>query len=81
MDSSLPVAVPPPYKSRRGWLIAFGVVELLMACLFLLVLLLSFYDQFPHFLTLIWVGTLVIATLLLVFILYTRKFLPSEEQA
>ena len=43
MDSSLPVAVPLPYKSRRGWLITFGVVELLIACLFLLVLLLSFF--------------------------------------
>jgi len=41
MDSTLPVAVPSPYKSRRGWLIAFGVIEILMACAFLLLILLS----------------------------------------
>jgi hypothetical protein len=40
MDSSLPVAVPSPYKSRRGWLIAFGIIEILIGCLFLLVILL-----------------------------------------
>jgi len=38
MDSSLPVAVPVPYKSRRGWLIAFGVVEILIGVAFLLML-------------------------------------------
>ena len=41
MDTSLPVAVPVPYKNRRGWLIAFGVVEILMGCGFLLMILLS----------------------------------------
>ncbi len=41
MDSTLPVAVPSPYKSRRGWLIAFGVIEILIGCSFLLVLLFS----------------------------------------
>jgi hypothetical protein len=41
MDSTLPVAVPSPYKSRRGWLIAFGVVEILMGCLLLLMILVS----------------------------------------
>jgi hypothetical protein len=41
MDTALPVAVPPPYTSRRGWLIAFGVIEILIACLFLLVILFS----------------------------------------
>ncbi len=39
MDASLPVAVPVRYESRRGWLIAFGVVEILMGCVFLLILL------------------------------------------
>src|SRR5208283_5569806 len=41
MDSTLPVAVPPPYKSRRGWLIAFGAIEILMGCAFLLMILFS----------------------------------------
>ena len=39
MDSTLPAAVPPPYQSRRGWLIAFGVIEILMGCVFLLMVL------------------------------------------
>lgn len=33
------LAVPPllpTHKDRRGWLIAFGVVEILIACFFLL---------------------------------------------
>ena len=41
MDSTLPVAVPSPYKSRRGWLIAFGVIEILVRCSFLLMILFS----------------------------------------
>jgi hypothetical protein len=41
MDSSLPVAVPVPYKSRRGWLIAFGIVEILIGCAFVLMILFS----------------------------------------
>jgi hypothetical protein len=41
MDPTLPVAVPSPYKSRRGWLIAFGVIEILMGCSFLLMILFS----------------------------------------
>jgi hypothetical protein len=41
MDSTPPVAVPSPYPSRRGWLIAFGVIEILMACGFLLMLAFS----------------------------------------
>jgi hypothetical protein len=41
MDSLLPVAVPVLYKSRRGWLIAFGVIEILMGCAFLLMILFS----------------------------------------
>jgi hypothetical protein len=41
MDSTLPVAVPSPYKSRRAWLIAFGVIDILMACVFLLLILFS----------------------------------------
>jgi hypothetical protein len=39
MDSTLPAAVPPPYQSRRGWLITFGVIEILMGCVFLLMIL------------------------------------------
>ncbi len=39
MDASLPVALPVHYESRRGWLIAFGVIEILMGCAFLLMLL------------------------------------------
>jgi hypothetical protein len=41
MDSTLPVALPSAYKSRRGWLIAFGVIEILMGCWFLLMILSS----------------------------------------
>jgi hypothetical protein len=41
MDALQPVAGPVPYKNRRGWLIAFGVVEILMGCGFLLLILLS----------------------------------------
>jgi hypothetical protein len=41
MDSALPVAVPSTYKSRRGWLIAFGVIEILIGCSFLLMILFS----------------------------------------
>ncbi len=46
MDSTLPVAVPAPYKSRRGWLIAFGVIEILMGCAFLLMILFSAFVFF-----------------------------------
>lgn len=41
MDASLPVTVPAPYKNQRGWLIAFGVVEILIGCLFLLMIVFS----------------------------------------
>jgi len=41
MDASLPGAVPVPCKSRRGWLIAFGVIEILLGCGFLLMIALS----------------------------------------
>ena len=46
MDSTLPVAVPIPYKSRRGWLIAFGVIEILVGCGFLLMILFSAFAFF-----------------------------------
>jgi len=39
MDSTPPVAVPSPYENRRGWLIAFGVIDILMGCAFLLLIL------------------------------------------
>jgi hypothetical protein len=42
---------------------------------------LRIYEQFPHFLSLIWVGTIVMMTVFLVFLLYTRKFFPTEERA
>jgi hypothetical protein len=41
MDSTLPVAVPPAYPSRRGWLIAFGIIEILFGCSFLLMIVFS----------------------------------------
>lgn len=41
MDPTPPVVTPIPYKSRRGWLIAFGVIEILMGCGFLLMILFS----------------------------------------
>jgi hypothetical protein len=36
MSPDLPSQSPPPFKNRRGWLIAFGVIEILIACLCLL---------------------------------------------
>jgi len=36
MSPDLPVPPIPAYKSRRGWLIAFGVVEILIGCVCLL---------------------------------------------
>jgi hypothetical protein len=47
MDSRPPVAVASPYKSRRGWLIAFGVIEILIGCSFLLMILLYTRKFFP----------------------------------
>jgi uncharacterized membrane protein HdeD (DUF308 family) len=32
MTSQLPVPTPGPYKDRRGWLTAFGIVEIVAAC-------------------------------------------------
>jgi len=36
MSPVLPAPSPAPLKSRRGWLIAFGVIEILIACFCLL---------------------------------------------
>jgi hypothetical protein len=36
---SLPFSPTPAYKDRRGWLIAFGVLEILIACFFLFMVL------------------------------------------
>ena len=36
MTSDLPAPPAARFKNRRGWLIAFGVVEIVMACVFLL---------------------------------------------
>jgi hypothetical protein len=41
MDSTLPVAIP--YKNQRGWLIAFGIIEILISCGFVLITLFSTY--------------------------------------
>ena len=48
MDSTLPVAVQPSYKSRRGWLIAFGILEILIGGAFLLVLAFSAFLFLGH---------------------------------
>ena len=42
---------------------------------------LRIYEQFPQFLPLVWMGTIVMMTVLIVFILYTRKFFPTEVRA
>jgi hypothetical protein len=47
MASELPVQTPPSFPKRRGWLIAFGVVEILIACFFLLALI-GIYVAFVH---------------------------------
>jgi hypothetical protein len=39
------------------------------------------YGQFPHFLPLIWIGSIGMMTAVLVFLLYARKFFPTEERA
>ncbi len=36
MDALTPEIPPTPYKNRRGWLIAFGIFEILMGCFSLL---------------------------------------------
>ena len=36
MTSEIAVPAPAPFKNRRGWLIAFGVIEIVFACIFLL---------------------------------------------
>jgi hypothetical protein len=41
MASNPPVALPSPYPSRRGWLIAFGIMEILIGCGFVLMILLT----------------------------------------
>jgi hypothetical protein len=38
MSPGLPSQPPAPFKNRRGWLIAFGVIEILIACSCLLLL-------------------------------------------
>jgi hypothetical protein len=42
---------------------------------------LRIYEQFPQFLPVVWVGTIVGITAFLVFLLYTRKFFPTEKPA
>jgi hypothetical protein len=38
------------------------------------------YEQFPQLLPGIWLGSILMMTVFLVFLLYTRKFFPPEEQ-
>ena len=42
---------------------------------------LRIYEQFPQLLSVFWVGLIVMMTVFLVFLLYTRKFFPTEERA
>jgi len=42
---------------------------------------LRMYEQFPQFLSVIWAGVIVMMTVLLVLILYTRKYFATESQA
>ncbi len=41
MASNAPIALPKSYPSRRGWLIAFGIVEILIAGGFVLMILVT----------------------------------------
>jgi hypothetical protein len=41
MSPDLPAQLPAPFKNRRGWLIFFGVIEILIACLCLLLVALT----------------------------------------
>jgi hypothetical protein len=43
--------------------------------------MLRIYNQFPQLLSIIWVGQIVGITVFLVFVLYTRKFFPTDVQA
>ncbi len=42
-DASATLVPPPPFKDRRGWLIAFGIVEILIGCFFLLMIALALF--------------------------------------
>jgi hypothetical protein len=42
---------------------------------------LRIYEEFPHLLSLIWMASIVVMTVFFVFLLYTRKFFPTEERA
>jgi hypothetical protein len=42
---------------------------------------LRIYEEFPELLSVVWVGVILGMTALLVFLLYTRKFFLTEEQA
>jgi hypothetical protein len=42
---------------------------------------LRIYEQFPQLLSVFWVGMIVVMTALIILLLYTRKFFPTEEQA
>jgi hypothetical protein len=41
-DGVVPV-VPPPYKNRRGWLVAFGIFEILIGCVMVGMIALSVF--------------------------------------
>jgi hypothetical protein len=42
---------------------------------------LRIYEQFPQILTVTWVGAIVAITVFLVFLLYTRRFFPTDKPA
>jgi hypothetical protein len=42
---------------------------------------LQIYNQFPKLLPMTWVGSIVMMTVYLVFLLYTRRFFLAEKRA
>ncbi len=40
-DQIDPVVAPPAYKDRRGWLTLFGIIEILMGCVLLMLIVLT----------------------------------------
>jgi hypothetical protein len=42
---------------------------------------LRIFEQSPHLLPALWVAVIVVMTAFLVFLLYARRFFPTEEQA
>lgn len=42
-DGAVTLVPPRPYKNRRGWLIAFGIFEILIGCVLLLLIALMYF--------------------------------------